>query len=69
MTAGGERGDALLLRHIAAVERLVSRDGDSGSARTRLEAELGVERARLLLGALDRSPGRGARRFRPAASA
>ncbi|MCC6223637.1 MAG: hypothetical protein IT201_09140 [Thermoleophilia bacterium] len=65
--AGGERGDARLLRDLAALGRLTSRDG--GSARARLEAQLGAERVSLLVGALGRSPGRGATHVRPAASA
>ncbi|HEX5468179.1 MAG TPA: hypothetical protein VFW80_03930 [Gaiellaceae bacterium] len=47
---GDARGAPRLLEHCAAVERLI--DTESGSARARLEAELGGQLASLLCRAL-----------------
>jgi hypothetical protein len=54
---GDARGAPRLLEHCAAVERLVQ--GDGGSARARLEAELGGHLAGILCRALvQRHPSR-----------
>jgi hypothetical protein len=56
--AGDARGAPLLLEHCAAVERLVQPEG--GSARARLEEELGGHLAGVLCRALvQRGPSRG----------
>jgi hypothetical protein len=47
---GSSRGDALLLAHLAALDRLTL--GGGTSARARLEAKLGPDTARLVLGTL-----------------
>jgi hypothetical protein len=56
---GRPRGSTLLLRHCAQLERLT--DGEEPNAAERLDAVLGSELARVLVGALSgdhRSPGR-----------
>lgn len=50
------RGACRLLRHFAALERLTGDDGPTG--RVRLERELGLDLAELLVGALVRPGGR-----------
>jgi hypothetical protein len=47
-------GDALLLSHLSAVERLTAQD-EATLPRLRLEAELGVQGVRALLGRVTRS--------------
>jgi hypothetical protein len=47
------RGEALLLRHLAAFDRLTADDG--GRARARLEAKLGAATTRQLLRSLGAS--------------
>ena len=49
------RGACRLLRHFAALERLTGDDGPTG--RVRLERELGLDLAELLVGALVRPGG------------
>jgi hypothetical protein len=44
------RGDALLLRHLAALDRMTGQEG--GCARRQLESELGRELTRLLVSML-----------------
>jgi hypothetical protein len=49
-----ERGNARLLDHLAAFERLTTREG--GEARRRLDRELGPERAEFFIRALISTP-------------
>lgn len=62
-----ERGERRLLEHLAILDRLVA--GEGGTARARLDAELGPERAQFLVRALSRTPRRPSEALPPAASA
>jgi hypothetical protein len=60
-----DRGNARLLDHLAAFERLTAREG--GQAHARLQRELGRERAEFLLRALTVGPARSSESRRSAA--